>query len=243
MRDSALKRFLVSGYFSAREVWAGLRGMAGVPPWSGVESDYDVYWRERPPGGVQPRYEIIAKSLEPGTTLLDVGCGDGALLAYVEQRRRIRGVGIDISAVAVEGARNRGVDARVSTLSELLQSVPPSRFDHVVMSEVLEHVPDPEAMVRQGWELARRCLWLTFPNIAYFPHRLRLFAGRFPVQWVVFPGEHLRFWSIPDFRDWLRQLGFSAPCIWPSNGLMIFELHRLWPNLLANQIVVRLERE
>lgn len=217
--------------------------MAGRPPRSRLEFDYDIYWLERRPGGVQPRFELIAEYLDPHSTLLDVGCGDGAFLAYLEQTRQMRGVGIDVSVVAVEGAKKRGVDARVSTLSQLLQSVPPLRFEHVVMSEVLEHVADPETMVRQGWELARRSLWLTFPNIAYFPHRLRLFAGRFPVQWVVFPGEHLRFWSIPDFGDWLNQFGFAAPRMWPSNGVTIFGLHRLWPNLLANQIVVRLDRE
>jgi hypothetical protein len=98
-------------------------------------------------------------------------------------------------------------------------------------------------MVRQGWALAGCSLWLTFPNIAYFPHRLRLLAGKFPIQWTIFPGEHLRFWSVPDFRYWLRQLGFSNPRMLPSNGLTLFELHRLWPNLAANQIVVRLDKE
>lgn len=242
MRDSRLKRWLVSGYFSARELRAGLRGMIGQPSWEPEALDYEAYWRRREAGAIHPRFEIIATHLDLGQSVLDVGCGDGAMLEYFGRAKRTRGIGIDTSATAVEQARARGVDARVATLEELAREHPSPRFDHVVMSEVLEHVPDPENLVQRGWDLTVRSLWLTFPNIAYFPHRLRLLAGEFPVQWVVFPGEHLRFWSLPDFRQWLERLGLPEARIHPSNGVTVFALHRLWPNLFANQIVMRLER-
>jgi len=83
---------------------------------------------------------------------------------------------------------------------------------------------------------------LTFPNLAYFPHRLRLLSGKFPVQWVVFPGEHLRYWSVPDFTAWLASLSLPRPQVIASNGLTLARLHRLWPNLFGNQIVVRCDR-
>ena len=117
------------------------------------------------------------------------------------------------------------------------------RFHHVVMSEVLEHVQNPEELLLLAWSLCRKTLWVTFPNIAYFPHRLRLLAGKFPVQWVVFPGEHLRFWSIPDFRHWLQQLHLPIATLSASNGITLLGLHRLWPNLLANQIVARIDKD
>ena len=115
-------------------------------------------------------------------------------------------------------------------------------FDHVVISEVLEHLLDSEDFVTRGWKLAGKTLWLTFPNIAYFPHRLRLLAGRFPVQWVVFPAEHVRFWSVYDFSFWLKQCGMVGAKMYASNGFTIFGLHRVWPNLLGNQIVVQLNK-
>jgi methionine biosynthesis protein MetW len=242
MRDSRLKRWLVSGYFSAQELRAGLRGMVGQPSWQPECLDYEAYWRHRGAGAIHPRFEIIATRLDPGQSVLDVGCGDGAMLEYFGRVKAIRGRGIDISATAVEQARARGVDAQVATLEDLQRESPSPSFDHVVMSEVLEHVQDPENFVRRGWDVARQSLWLTFPNIAYFSHRLRLAAGKFPVQWVVFPGEHLRFWSVTDFRQWLRRLGLPEAQIYPSNGVTVFGLHRLWPNLFANQIVVRLDR-
>ena len=67
-------------------------------------------------------------------------------------------------------------------------------------------------------------------------------SGKFPVQWVVFPGEHLRFWSVPDFRAWVTSLSLPTPSITASNGFTFAGIHRLWPNLFGNQIVVRCDR-
>src|SRR2546423_10933285 len=110
------------------------------------------------------------------------------------------------------------------------------------MSEVVEHVADAERFVADAWAVTRTSMWVTFPNIAYFPHRLRLLAGRFPVQWVVFPGEHLRFWSVRDFTAWLAALHIPATCVVPSNGLTVAGAHRPFPNPFGNQIVVRCDR-
>ena len=241
MRESALKRVLVSAWFSGLEARRGVSQAFHAANYTGTPIDYERYWRERADGAVQPRFEIIAAGVSRSESLLDVGCGDGALLAYLRERRGVQGIGLDVSREAVSRARARGVDARHGTLSTLGSDAGPS-FDHVVMSEVVEHVADAETLVRDGWARARRSLWLTFPNIAYFPHRLRLACGRFPVQWVVFPGEHLRFWSVPDFREWLDGLGLPPAAMIPSNGLTLARLHRAWPNLFANQVVVRIDR-
>lgn len=238
MRDSRLKRLLVREYFNAREVASALAHMFGAPTF-GASIDYDAYWVSRAPGSVQPRFEIIASSIVPGESLLDVGCGDGAMLSYLAGRG-VRGIGIDVSAEAVRRAHVRGLDARLLHAADLVASG--DVFDHVVASEVVEHVADAERFVRDLWRMTRRTLWITFPNIAYFPHRLRLLAGRFPLQWAVFPGEHLRFWSVPDFRAWIASLGIPSPCLTPSNGLTTASLHRCWPNLFGNQIVARIDR-
>jgi methionine biosynthesis protein MetW len=242
MQDSGLKRFLLSGFFSMREVLAAASGMFKQREFRPENANYDRYWQERGPGAIHPRFQIIARQLRLGETVLDVGCGDGAMLEYFFREKGIRGIGIDISSVAVETARGRDVDARLRNLDQFYKEVGEIGFDHVIMSEVLEHLTDSEEYVAKGWQLATKTLWLTFPNIAYFPHRLRLLAGRFPVQWAVFPSEHVRFWSVPDFRFWLKQLGMVSPRLCASNGLTLCQLHRLWPNLFGNQIVVRIEK-
>ena len=242
MRDSALKRLLVTAYFSAHEILHAACGMFNDPESRIQGADYDGYWRNRGAGGIHPRFEIIGNHLRSGATALDVGCGDGAMLEYFAKTKNVRGVGLDISPVAVQLAKERGVDARAQYLSEFCDQVGQATFDHVIISEVLEHVVEPEKIIEQGWKLTGKTMWLTFPNIAYFPHRLRLLAGRFPVQWVFFPAEHVRFWSVHDFKFWLKQLGMKEPTMFASNGLTIFRLHRIWPNLLANQIVVQLRK-
>jgi methionine biosynthesis protein MetW len=240
VRDSALKRALVDVYFNWREIGNAATGMARPPAYGERVEDYDTYWRHRAPATMQPRFPIIAEGIAPGASVLDIGCGDGVMLQFLMATRNVRALGIDVSAEAVRRAIERGVEARVQRLDELAASG--TAFDHVVMSEVVEHVADAEQFVRDAWALTRKTLWLTFPNIAYFPHRLRLLAGKAPVQWVVFPGEHLRFWSVSDFRAWTIRLSLPPPAMVASNGFTLARLHRLWPNLFGNQIVVRCDR-
>jgi methionine biosynthesis protein MetW len=238
MRDSALKRLLVETYFGVRELGSAVTRFHVRPSFPTSSIDYDGYWSQRQPTGLQPRFLIITEGIKAGESVLDVGCGDGSMLEYLRSASMVHGTGIDISEVAVRKARERGVDARATTIEAVLAQRGPSSFDHVVLSEVIEHVQNAEDLVRAGWQLSRLALWLTFPNIAYLPHRLRLLFGRFPKQWVHYPGEHVRYWSLSDFRDWLRALGFPEANVRPSNGLSVLGFHRLWPNLAANQIVV-----
>jgi len=240
VRDSTLKRALVNAYFNWKEVSGAVAGMARPPAFGERVDSYDTYWRHRAPGTHQPRFSIIGDDVSPGASVLDIGCGDGVMLQFLMETKNVRALGIDVSAEAVSRACARGVNARVQMLGDLAASG--QTFDHVVMSEVVEHVADAERFVADAWTLTGRTLWLTFPNIAYFPHRLRLAAGKAPVQWAVFPGEHLRFWSVPDFRAWITSLSLPPPTMTASNGFTALALHRVWPNLFGNQIVVRCDR-
>ncbi|MEQ1730253.1 MAG: methionine biosynthesis protein MetW, partial [Vicinamibacterales bacterium] len=242
MREGPLKRFLLAGLFSAREVAGAIRQATGPAGFRGQTIDYDGYWRERGAGGMHPRFAIIASGVRAGESVLDVGCGNGALLQHLKTTRQIRERGVDVSETGVALARAAGLDARVGLLGAPGTVEPAEMFDHVVLTEVIEHVADAEALLVQVWSHTRRTLWVTFPNIAYFPHRWRLAFGRFPIQWVLFPGEHLRFWSLPDFREWAVGAGLPEPSVLPSNGIVLGSLHRLWPNLFANQIVMRFDR-
>jgi len=242
MREGALKRVLLAGLFSAQEVLRGLRQATGPAGFRGQAIDYDAYWRTRGAGGMHPRFAIIAQGVQDGDSVLDVGCGNGALLHYLKETRRIRERGVDVSETGVALARAAGLDARAGLLGAPGTVEPGDQFDHVVLTEVIEHVADAEGLLAQVWSHTRRSLWVTFPNIAYFPHRWRLALGRFPVQWVLFPGEHLRFWSLPDFREWAVGAGLPEPLVLPSNGIVLGNLHRIWPNLFANQIVMRFDR-
>lgn len=242
MRDSPLKRALLRGYFSALEVRGAVRGAWGAPRFPAAGLDYDAYWQARGAPSHHRRHELIGAALGAGQTVLDVGCGPAPFLHYLRQAHGIEGHGLDVSDVAIARVRAAGFQGYVGTLAAFRRDHPGRVFDHVVLSEVIEHVADAEALLADAWAITARSLWITFPNIAYLPHRLRLLAGRFPVQWVVHPGEHVRFWSLPDFRDWLAAQGLRAADYRASSGITVLGLSRLWPNLLANQIVVRINR-
>ena len=220
---------------AARSV-AGIRYvLGGRHPIGITDLNYDDYWRARGDHQVVARFPIIAKHLKRGETLLDIGCGEGTGVAYLVASSGVLGVGFDISQVAVEMARCKGVDARVADVmaSDFALDHP---YDTVLISEVLEHLAEPERVLTRVRDHVGKRLILTFPNIGYLPHRLRLLFGSFPVQWGWHPGEHLRFWSLSDFEWWLNQLGYQLVSVEASNGIR--GLARAWPSLFGNQIVV-----
>jgi methionine biosynthesis protein MetW len=196
------------------------------------EMDYNQYWRARSPHTLQPRYRMIAKIIDAGSSVLDVGCGEGLLLEYLTQAKGIFGYGVDISQEAIKLTRGRGV--RAETANILDWSVDQD-YDYIILSEVLEHLADPEKVIATVSERFRKALIVSIPNIGYYQHRLRLLCGRFPVQWTWHPAEHLRFWTVVDFVEWIKELGLEVADIRSSNGFPL--LHHYLPNLLGNQVV------
>ena len=246
-----LKRIIttLAGHFG-RHVYAQIRSIFARPKYTRTEINYNEYWRKREFIEIQPRFPIISKMIERGATVLDVGCGDGGLLLYLKEHRdQILEVGIDISDVAIERCVSRGLNCMKQTLSAFeAESARQKRtFDYVIMSEVIEHVPNSEEFVQTAWGLTRGKLIISFPNIAYWPHRLRLLLGRNPVQWAHFQAEHLRFWSVSDFTDWLSAMELPSANISHkvigTSGTCSLGLCKLWPNLFANQVIVTVERE
>lgn len=200
-----------------------------------TELDYDDYWRIRGDHQVVARFPIIARHLSRGETLLDIGCGEGTGIAYLIERAGVIGTGIDISSIAVEMALSKGVNAHVADVMAP-DFAPDGTYDTILISEVLEHIAEPERVVTRVRDHVGKRLILTFPNIAYLPHRLRLMFGSFPVQWGWHPGEHLRFWSLSDFTWWLDQLGYEVVSVRASNGIR--GASTISPGLFGNQIVV-----
>ena len=79
-----------------------------------------------------------------------------------------------------------------------------------MLLEVLEHLPNPEQLLKQIRKKGRKSIFFSFPNTGYFSYRLRLLFGSFPIQWRVHPGEHLRFWTYRDLKWWLNEMGFHG---------------------------------
>jgi methionine biosynthesis protein MetW len=214
--------------------------------------DYDDYWDKKAQSGMGilspwrlKRAQVFAGIVEPGDHVLDLGVGDGALLAYLIRERGITGYGLDVSQKAVDFCVAHGLNVKLSDINQPIADVIRAQFganaafDYVIMSEIIEHLPDPEALLLALRPCARKGLIVSIPNTGYHQHRLRLLFGKFPLQWVVTPGEHLRYWTLADFRWWARQLGFQLAAVHPYQGTP--GLKRLWPSLFAAAFVYVLE--
>ncbi len=207
--------------------------------------DYDVYWKARGRGGAavseslslwqRARSDLALKFIEPGSSVLDLGSGGGAVLEYLQERRHIRGIGVDASVSALESLRAKGIEAIDCDISsdEAIQALP--EVDHIIGFEILEHIPNPERLIYLLSPKAKKSFIFTFPNTGYYPHRLRLLFGRFPLQWVTHPGEHLRFWTVADVRSWVPQLHLHLKYLTTYQGLPF--LNRLCPSLFGAGIL------
>ena len=202
--------------------------------------DYEEYWKLFGEiKGEVPRIEVICDLIEEGSSVLDLGCGDGKLLATLVAQRRVRASGIDISKEALRLARSHGLtDLQLANLSSPEFAIA-GEYDYITITEVLEHIPDPEDVLAKVRRHFRKALIVSVPNVGYYTHRIRLLFGRFPLQWGEHPAQHLRFWTVHDFRWWIKLQGYRIIKAVPPQGFPI--LYRLWPSLFADQIVFVLE--
>lgn len=217
----------------------GLAGLFRDKPFSFRRMDYEEYWRQRGPSPVKYRYRVMARWIPEGASVLDIGCGDGALLEFLAKEKRAKGAGYETSLEGVRLARQKGLDVRRADVDSP-DFRPEGTYDFIVLSEVLEHLARPEDLLLALRDRFRQSLLISFPNVGYLPHRLRLLFGRFPVQWAYHPGEHLRFWSAADFRHWLAQLGFRPHRMHVCSGIP--RLAPLYPSLLGDQILYEVKR-
>lgn len=221
-----------------------------VPEW-GTDGriDYDKYWRKRRgesqhfqlSAWQRQRAELVLPFLSDGDVVVDIGGGDGSMLAFWQSQKNIRGVCVDNNQLILNQAKERGMETVKTDLSisENWEQIP--ACDFLTGFEILEHLPNPEEFILKVAVRVRKEMIFSFPNSGYYAHRLRLLFGRFPLQWVVHPGEHLRFWTVADARSWIRALGFRLV------GLITYEgvpfANRCWPTLFGQGIIIRINRD
>jgi methionine biosynthesis protein MetW len=190
----------------------------------------------------RPDFEAIAGWVQPGASVLDLGCGDGLLLKVLHQQRQARGYGIEIADANVLACVQTGVNVIQSDLERGLAGIEDSSFDYVILSQTLQAMRRTEEIVLEMLRVGRQGI-VTFPNFGHWQNRLQNLAGRMPVskglphQWYNTPNVHLC--TVHDFED------FCA-----SHGIRILErivLHggrrvSLLPNLLGSLAVFRFEK-
>ena len=188
------------------------------------------------------RSDVIAALVPPGARVLDLGCGDGEMLARLRDQRGCSGYGIELDDAKVLGCVRRGVNVLQRNLEEGLALFGDDSFDVVLQLDTLQNLRNTEAMLRETARVGRIGI-VTFPNFAHWPNRLSVLRGRMPVtkalpyQW--FDTPNIRVGTFADFEVLARQCGLR---VLEAFGLNEGEVVRTWPNLMASTAVFKFER-
>lgn len=154
----------------------------------------------------------IAQWVRPNSRVLDLGCGDGALLAHLQQSKNVQGVGVEISDDRVLSCVQRGVHVIQQNLEDGLAMFDDQQFDTVVLSQTLQSMHHTEHILREMARVAREGI-VSFPNFGYWPHGWSILRGRMPVtgqmpyDWYNTPNIHLC--TLKDFERLANTLQFT----------------------------------
>jgi methionine biosynthesis protein MetW len=156
-----------------------------------------------PSADVRVDFKLIADLVKPGSRVLDVGCGDGALLELLERSRGVDGRGIEIGQDGVHAAVARGLSVIQGDADSDLAQYPSQSFDYVILSQTLQATRNPRLVVEQMLRIGRQAI-VSFPNFGHFDVRIRLLlfgrmpvSSRLPYSWYDTPNIH--FCTIRDF--------------------------------------------
>lgn len=193
--------------------------------------------------------EIIEQWIKPGSHVLDLGCGDGTLLDYLQREKQATGFGLEINPEHITSCMGRGVSVIEQNLdTQGLKNFEDQTFDVVLMTQALQAVRRPDVVLDEMLRLGREGI-VTFPNFAYW--RLRwylMWRGRMPesetlpYKWYNTPNIHLC--TFKDFEALCHRKKFRI-----KNRTVVDGEHKdrwfsgLWPNMLGQTAIYRITRE
>lgn len=185
-------------------------------------------------------YEVIESLIEPNSTVLDIGCGDGELLAHLALDKNVKGEGIELDQDLVLACVDRGLPIVQHDIEQGLESYADESYDYVILSQTVQTVKNAEKVFAELLRVGRKVI-VSFPNFAHWRSRAQLFfLGRAPVteqlpfDWHNSPNIHCL--SLNDFDGFCRKLGVQVEKRIPLIKARLSPV-RVVPNLFAEQVI------
>jgi len=191
---------------------------------------------------------VIAGLVAPGSRVLDVGCGDGELLALLQKERRVEGRGIELSQAGVNESLARGLSVIQGDADTDLVDYPDACFDYVILSDTIQAMVRPKQVLTEMLRIGRKAI-VSFPNFGHWTVRASLgFKGRMPVtenlpySWYDTPNIH--FCTLRDFIGLCAELGakIETPVVLDAGGRRMISAPWWFWNLFGQQAVFLLSR-
>lgn len=180
----------------------------------------------------------ICEWIEPGSRVLDLGCGDGTLLDWLQRNRNISGYGVEINQDNVMSCLKKGVNIIQADLDAGLTDFGDASFDYVIMTQALQALQFPHKTLEEMARVGKQSI-VTFPNFGLWKHRIHLsLKGRMPVskalpaQW--YDTKNIHLCTVKDFENFCLEQSFNIS----KKDFVDYDhqsktLMKYWPNLFG----------
>ena len=132
--------------------------------------------------------QIMRDWVEPGSRVLDLGCGRGVLLEYLKQTRKTEGVGVDLDAAKIQACVKRGLSGYLGDMMEFMRAFPDRHFDRVICSRTLQELDNPSEVMEEALRVSKK-LTIGFVNFGYWKNRISMLSKGRRVVNDVYPGK------------------------------------------------------